>query len=297
MNIIVTGGSGFIGYNLISALLDRGHSITVLDHRPPRNNVSFVRIHLAGEPLPPEVFTNVDAIIHLAGRNLFTRWNKKVRKDIYDSRILSARSLVSSIGRLERRPRILVSASAVGYYGNRSEEELDESSAPGSDFLARVCIDWEAEARKAEDFGLRTVQVRTAPVLGHGGILGTLVPLYRWGLGGPIGNGKQWFPWIHIRDIVGVYVLAVENGSVSGPINACSPVRVRNREFSNELAEVLGRPAFIRVPGWTARIVLDGLADVVLCSQKVIPKKVTGLGYRFLFPEITAALANLLAQK
>lgn len=297
MKVIVTGGSGFIGYHLIAALLERGHSVSVLDHHPPQHNVGFIRTHLGGQPLPMELFTGVDAIIHLAGRTVFARWNQKVKKEIYDSRILSARSLVSSIAGLDRKPKVFVSASAVGYYGDGGEEELDESSAPGTDFLAKVCVDWEEEARKAETFGLRTVQVRTAPVMGHGGILEKLLPLYRLGLGGPMGSGRQWFPWIHIQDIVGIYVLAVENEAVRGPVNACSPGCVRNKEFSDALARALRRPAFVRVPRWAARMALNDLADVVLCSQKVIPKKVTELGYRFQFPDIAGALADVLARK
>ncbi|MBI2851762.1 MAG: TIGR01777 family protein [Chloroflexi bacterium] len=296
MKVIVVGGSGFIGSHLVAALLGRRHSVIVFDRHPPRQSVDFVRVDLTGQVLSPELFSGADAIIHLAGRNVFARWNEKVKKEIYDSRILSTRSLVSSIERLERKPGVLVSASAVGYYGDRGEEELDESSAPGNDFLAGVCIDWEAEARKAEASGLRTVQVRTAPVMGHGGILGKMVPLYRWGLGGPMGNGRQWFPWIHIQDIVGIYVLAVESEAMSGPVNACAPGRVRNKEFSDALAKVLKRPAFMTIPQWATRIALNGLADVVLSSQKAIPKKIVGLGYRFLFPDIAGALIDLLAR-
>ena len=295
MKIIVVGGSGFIGQHLIAVLLDRQHRVVVIDHRPPRQNLDFIRMDLSGRILPQEIFADVDAIVNLAGRNIFARWNNQVRKDIYDSRILSTRSLVSSLERLNPRPKTLVTASAVGFYGDRGEEELDESTPSGGDFLGKVCLDWEAEARQAETLGLRTVQVRTAPVLGHGGLLSKMVPLYLWGLGGPLGDGRQWFPWIHIQDIVGIYVSSIENEVFRGPVNACSPGRVRNKEFSDTLARILKRPSFIRIPKWAVRIAFDGLADFVLASQKVTPMKITGLGYSFLFPDLSGALTDLLA--
>ncbi|MDP2744759.1 MAG: TIGR01777 family oxidoreductase [Dehalococcoidia bacterium] len=296
MKVMVTGGAGFIGERLIDTVLERGHTVTVLNHRPPRQKVAHVLVDLAGQLLPAELFEGVDAVIHLAGRNIFACWNDKVRKSIYDSRILSTRSLVSSIARLDRKPSVFVSASAVGIYGERGEEELDESSAPGGDFLARVCLDWEAEARKAEALGLRTAQVRTAPVLGHGGMLAQMLPLYRWGLGGPLGSGRQWFPWIHIQDIVGIYVFSIENKGVIGPINACAPGQVTNKQFSDALGKVLRRPAFMRVPQQAVRLVFDGLADFILASQKVVPRKAAAAGYQFAFPEISGALADLVGR-
>ncbi|MEE8471671.1 MAG: TIGR01777 family oxidoreductase [Dehalococcoidia bacterium] len=295
MKVIITGGSGFIGQQLTDALLQRGHQVAILDHNPPKQNVDFFEVDLAGQEIAEELFQDVDAIIHLAGRNLFGRWNEQVRKSIYDSRILGAKSLVSSIKKLSQKPKVLISASAVGFYGDRGEEDLDESSAPGNDFLAKLCIDWEKEAREAETLGLRTVQVRTAPVLGHGGMLTQLLPLYRWGLGGPLGSGRQWFPWIHIQDIVDIYIFALENEGISGPLNACSPQHIRNKDFSDTLARVLKRPAFLGVPKWAFRLVFDGLADFVFASQKVHPNNLKEAGYSFSFPDINKALMDILA--
>ncbi|MDO8635204.1 MAG: TIGR01777 family oxidoreductase, partial [Dehalococcoidia bacterium] len=211
MRVIITGGAGFIGQRLTAALIEKGHQITVLDHHPPSSEVAFVQVDLAGQELPAELFQNIDAIIHLAGRNIFARWNQQVKKQIYDSRIVGTRGLVKSLAKLARKPEVFISASAVGFYGDRGEENLDESSTQGSDFLAKVCIDWEKEALVAGNYGIRTVQVRTSPVLGAGGLLAKIAPLYKLGLGGPLGSGNHWFPWVHLQDIVNIYVFALEN--------------------------------------------------------------------------------------
>ncbi|MBI4288231.1 MAG: TIGR01777 family protein [Chloroflexi bacterium] len=293
MKVIVTGGSGFIGQRLTAALLARGHQVTVFDHHPPIQGAAFVRVDLMGQELPSELFSDVDAVIHLAGKNIFGHWNEEVKKQIYDSRILSTRGLVSSLANLGRRPEAFISASAVGIYGDRGEEDVDESTTPGGDFLAKVCFDWEKEARAAEDYGVRTVQVRTAPVTGPGGLLAKVTPLYKMGLGGPLGSGRQWFPWVHIQDIVNIYVFVLENRDIRGPVNASSPNLVRNREFSRVLARVLRRPHVFRVPRWAVRLAFGELADVVLASQKVHPSVLTQLGYKFAFPDVRKALENV----
>lgn len=293
MNIIVTGGSGFIGSLLVSALLKKGHQVTVFDHHPPRQQVGFVKLDLAGQELPAEVFRGAQAIYHLAGKNIFGRWNEPVKKQIYESRTLGTRSLVTSLAKVSPRPRTFISASAVGFYGDRAEEDLTELSSPGNDFLARVCIDWEKEAREVDSLGVRSVQVRTAPVLGAGGLLKKVEGPYRWGLGGPLGKGNQWFPWVHIRDIVNIYVFALENEDLRGPVNACSPHLVRNREFSRALAQVMRRPHLFSVPRWALRIVFGDLADAIMASQKVHPAALTRAGYTFAFPDIRKALEDI----
>lgn len=300
MKVIITGGSGFIGSELTAALLQKGYEVAIFDLRPPKQKdasaITFLKIDLSVEPPPLEWTRGADAVIHLAGRNLFGRWNKEVKRSIYQSRIAGTKNMVLALKAVEPKPKVFVSASAIGIYGDRDEEELYESSLPGDDFLARLCIDWEGEARKAEAFGLRTVQIRTAPVLGHGGLLNKLLPIYKLGLGGPIGSGTQWFPWIHIQDIVGAYIFAVENEAMQGPANSCSPQQIRNKEFSKYLANVLRRPDFLRVPPLALKIIFNDLADFITASQKVYPKKLMENGYHFNFPDVKAALEDILGR-
>lgn len=293
MKIVMTGASGFVGSHLIPALLERGHTLTVFDHNQPAFPVAFVPADLGSSELPLEPFKDADAVIHLAGRNIFAKWNAQNKKQIYDSRILGTRSLVTALSKLDRRPLVLVSASAVGYYGDRGEEELDESSSKGGDFLARVCVEWEAEAGKVKALGMRAVLVRTAPVIGKSGLLKKIEPVYRWGFGGPLGNGRQWFPWVHVEDIVGIYIRAIEDGTISGPVNACAPGLVRNAEFSRTLASVLRRPHIFFAPRFALKLMLGELSSIVLASQKVQPAVLNGKGYQFACSDIRSALEEV----
>ncbi len=173
---------------------------------------------------------------------------------------------------------------------------MHEHSLPGNDFLAKVCVDWEKEANRAQSLGVRAVQIRTAPVLGHGGLLGKLLPIYKLCLGGPIASGKQWFPWVHIQDIVGIYLFAMENEHAQGPMNAAAPEHVSNKDFSDTLAKILKKPAFFQVQKWQLKLLLGDLADSIIASQKVSPKKLIDLGYQFAFPNLRQALENIIAQ-
>lgn len=294
-NVIITGGSGFIGQQITALLLKKGYNVSVFDLHPPGLG-EFVRADLMALEEHSELFKDADAIIHLAGTNIFGRWNERKKKSIYESRVTGTRNLAAVLGKLKQKPRCLISASAVGIYGDRGDEELSEESLPGRDFLARTCVDWEKEARRAEEFGVRTVQIRTAPVLGHGGLLGKLLPIYKLCLGGPVTDGKQWFPWIHIQDIASVYVFAMENENVRGPLNACAPEYITNKDFSDTLAKVLKRPAFLRVPKWKLKLLFGDLADFIAASQKVSPKKLIDAGYKFSFPGIQKALENIILQ-
>jgi uncharacterized protein (TIGR01777 family) len=310
MKIAITGGSGFIGKNLIRELISRGYSINLLDLEPPgrekprggsRGNatlppkVAFFRTDLVFGKIPGEALEGTEGIIHLAGKNIFARWNSKTKTSIYESRVLSARNLVLAIKDLTRKPKALISASATGYYGDRGEEELFESSEPGNSFLARVCADWEAETKKAETLGVRTVQVRTAPVLGRaGGFLQKMLPTFKLSLGGPIGNGKQWFPWIHMDDIVGIYAFSLENSLLAGPVNACSPHQIRNLDFTIALAAALRRPAIFNVPKCLIKMALGELGQEIMASQKVNPQKIVNSGYKFRFPDLKEALKDVL---
>ncbi len=298
MNIIITGGSGFIGSNLTAALRQRGHEVTVVDLVSPTQPVDdFLPIDLTQQDIPPEKVAHAHAIIHLAGRNLLGRFNEGHKRAIYQTRILSTRRLVEALNYTNPRPALLISASAVGYYGNRPNEELNENSPPGGDFLATLCIEWEKEARQAERLGMRTVQMRTAPVLGESGILDRMLPLYRWGLGGPLGNGQQWFPWIHIHDLINSYACALENETVQGPVNAVSPGMVTNEEFSHTLAEVLGKSSFLRAPLWALRLLYKDLADAMMATIRVYPHKLLAAGFAFRFTNLRQALEDILHQQ
>ena len=294
MRVGITGGSGFIGTRLIDTLLKKRDSVMVFDLNPPQRKVDFYKVDLLSFNLSPSIFENLDVVIHLAGRNIFGRWSKRVKQEIYKSRSIGTKNLVSALSALQHKPRVLVSASAVGYYGDRANIDLYEDSGPGDDFLSRVCLHWEKEVQETEKFGIRTVQIRTAPVLGHGGFLSKLLPIYKLGLGGPLGNGKQWFPWIHIEDIVGIYIFAMERETIKGPVNSCSPGVVRNEEFSKILADVLGRPAFLKVPKFALKFVLGELGREILSSQKVRSRKLLQNGFSFKFPDLKSALENIL---
>lgn len=295
MKILITGGSGFIGSHLIKYFKKEGHEVCVLDLRPSNiDGVNFIELNLMEEEPTLEAFKNVDAVVHLAGVNIFKRWNKETKKLIMDSRIIGTRNLVNSLRRLNQKPKVLVSASAVGYYGDGGDTLLKEDMKPGNDFLASVCSNWEKEVKAVEKFGMRSVQIRTAPVLSSGGgMLKKMLLPYRLGLGGPLGKGNQWFPWIHISDLVKIYELALQNKDMSGPYNAVAPKNTRQKEFSLALAKTLKKPHFIRIPKFLLKIVLGEVSDIALFSQRIDSKKISDAGFNFSFPDINFALRDL----
>lgn len=304
MKFTITGGSGFIGTKLSLVLAEKGYEISILDLNPPRlsdtrdetkRRIAFYKVDLLKEEIPLESIDGVDAVIHLAGVNIFSRWTPEYKRLIVYSRVKTAQALIKTIEQCANRPRALISASAAGYYGSRGEEELTEESSPGNDFLAEVCINWEKAILPARDLGLRTVSVRTAPVLGHGGLLRVLVPLYKKFLGGTLGNGRQWFPWIHRSDLISIYEKAAVDDTFFGSINAASPNPVRNREFNKALAKALGRPAPWRIPAFAIKLALGELGTVALSSQRVIPVKLKKQGFVFAYENIADALDDAVS--
>jgi len=298
MKALVTGGTGFVGRQLLE-LLDRP---TVLSRDVSRGQravgQSAGRVvgwdPQAGPP-PTEAFEGVDVIFHLAGESVAEgRWTSAQKARIRESRVVGTQNLVAGIARAKPRPRVLVSASAVGYYGDRGEEELTEASAPGDDFLADVCVEWERAARVAEQHGVRVVLARTGIVLGQGGALAKMLTPFKLGAGGPLGNGRQWMPWIHGADLARLYLHAADTTSIQGPMNAVGPHPVRNSEFTKALGRALHRPAFMPAPYLGLRLVFGEFAKVLFASQRVIPQVAIDTGFHFEYPQIAAALAEIL---
>ena len=296
MKIALTGGSGFIGTALTRKLIKEGHEVVVYDRIAPKvidPLVSFVSVNLAENAAPDSLATS-DAIVHLAGVSIYDRWTESYKKLILSSRIASTRSIIECCRRANHKPDVFVCASAVGYYGDQGETMLDENGQAGEDFLAGVCKSWEYEASQIESLGIRRVSIRTAIVLGPGGgMMSKLVPLFIWGLGGRLGNGRQWFSWIHIDDLVNSYYQAIMNRELSGPMNASAPEPITNRQFTKELAQALHRPAFWIVPAWILRIILGEFARAVLGSTRVVPTKLLGQGFVFNYPTIGEAFRGM----
>jgi uncharacterized protein (TIGR01777 family) len=292
VHVLVTGASGFIAGSLIPALERRGHHVTRL-----ARTSGDVRWDLERGPIPPERIPGVEAVIHLAGASISRRWTAEHKRRIEESRCTGTRMLIESLGRLEPRPHTLISASAIGWYGDRGDEEVDERSAPGSGFLPSVARAWEEAAAAAETLGLRVVRIRTGLVLDpRGGALAKLLTPFRLGVGGPMGSGRHWWSWIAMDDLVGLFLHALERPRLLGPINATAPGAVRNREFARTLGRVLGRPALIPAPAFALRLLLGGeMADeLLLGGAKVVPRVALETGYDFRFADLEAALRHLL---
>lgn len=299
MNIFITGGTGFVGTFLSRELALKGHDITILTRkeRHPAPLHSRIRF-LTGDPKQEGAWMaqvpEHDWIINLAGASISIKWTDETKQMLYDSRVLTTKNLVTALADGDRR-QLFCSTSAPGYYGPRGEEELTEESAPGQDFLAKLAQNWEAEALKAQDLGIRTVVTRFGIVLGQGGgMLEQLVPLFRKFMGGPVGSGQQWLSWIHQQDLVRAFLFLAEHPELVGPVNFTSPNPARNRDFAKALGRALNRPAFMPAPAFMLRLVLGEFAEVVLTGQKVLPQKLLAAGFQFNFPTIDQALNHLL---
>ncbi len=296
MRALVTGASGFIGKHLLQRLSE---PVVVSRSAHRVAGPEGIRVQqwdpMSG-PLPAECLRDVDAIFHLAGEPVASgRWTAKKKARIRDSRRVGTANLVRGLAAAEVRPRVLVCASAVGYYGDRRDEILDESSAPGNDFLAEVCRLWESAAAEANRFGVRVVSVRTGVVLGRdGGALAKMLLPFRLGLGGRLGGGRQWMPWVHINDLVGLLLHAATHDAVEGPMNGTAPHPVTNREFTRLLAATLRRPALFPMPGAALKLAVGEFAEVLLASQRVVPQVALRTGYAFQYPDLKPALEEIL---
>ncbi len=279
MRVLLLGASGFVGTHLSAALRGRGDEVIAASLRDPSACARSA--------------AQCDAIVNLAGESISQRWSAGVKRRIEESRTAEPRRLLELLSNAERRAKVYVSASAVGYYGTSETETFVESSAPGDDFLARVCQAWEREAHAASQLGMRVAIVRTGVALGtSGGALKKLLPPFRIGAGGVVGSGRQWFSWIHIEDLIGIYLMAIDR--IEGPVNATAPNPATNADFARELGEAIHRPALLPVPAFALRALLGEGADIVLRGQRVLPQRTQELGYRFEFERLKDALANLL---
>jgi uncharacterized protein len=297
VNVTITGASGFVGRRLIKALTQRGDSLHVLSRHGGTNLPPGVRISVwdaTKGPPPEDALRDADAVIHLAGEPVAQRWTAEIKRRIRDSRVAGTRNLVEGIATLARKPAALICASATGYYGSRGDTPLDEIFAPGSGFLAEVCVEWEREAFKAQSPGVRVAAIRTGIALDpRGGALQRMLPPFRFGVGGRLGDGKQWVPWIHLDDLIGIYLFALEN-AVSGPLNATSPNPVTNADFTRALAKALHRLAIFPVPKPALRLLFGEMAEVLFDSQRVVPKATQAAGYEFRYPLIEPTLRQLV---
>jgi uncharacterized protein (TIGR01777 family) len=311
LRVTVTGATGLIGPALVAALRAEGAQVTVLSRDAARARALFeeapgppveaVAWDLMSEPAPAVALSGRDAVVHLAGAPVAQRWTRSAREAISESRVTGTRNLLAGLREAGEadpgaRPGTLVSGSAVGYYGQRGEEPLDESAAAGSDFLAAVCVDWERQAELASELGMRVVEVRTGVVLDRaGGALAKMLPPFRLGLGGPVAGGRQYMSWIHRDDLIGMILAAIADERWSGPINGTAPEPVTNRDFSRALGRALGRPAVTPVPGTALRLLYGEMAEIITTGARAVPAKPLVLGYEFRHPRLAEALRSALA--
>jgi len=299
MKLVIAGASGFIGSMLVQRLWQRGDSLVLLSRKPRSPAAAINTDWLVWQPGESggweESIDEADGIVNLAGEGIAEkRWTERQKEMIRSSRIDSTRALVHAIAKAKAKPKFLINASAVGYYGARGDETLTEESAPGKDYLARVCVAWEEEARKAQDHGVRVALVRTGIVLAKGkGALAKMVTPFKFFVGGPLGSGKQWMPWIHIEDEIGLILFLIENANAQGSFNATAPNPVTMEEFCRVLGRVLNRPSWASVPASALTLLLGEMADMVLAGQKALPNAAQKLSYKFKQPTLTEALESL----
>lgn len=309
MKIVLTGATGFIGKELCPRLKERGNSLVVLTrdiHKAKKRLGDLVEaVEWDAKTLGDwvEYVGGSDAVINLTGESIGgesiipSRWTKSKKEKIVNSRVDSTRVIVSAIKKAQSKPKVLINASAVGYYGHVEEDNVTESYKAGNDFLAETAKKWEIEAVNAENLGLRVVRMRSGIVLAkHGGVFRRLIIPFRFFIGGTFGSGKQWFPWVHLQDEINAFIFSLENEKVNGAVNVSAPQIVRMKEFCKALGKAMKRPSIIPVPSFALKIALGEMSDLLLKGQKVIPEKLLENGYKFLFPEVEAALNNILQE-
>lgn len=317
MRVAITGATGLIGSRVVASLRARGDEVTVLSRDPdrarerlgddssaltssdgPRGALQAMRWDPLGETAPVAALAGRDAVVHLAGENVAQRWSASAKQAIRDSRVNGTKHLVQGLAALDasERPRVLMSSSAIGYYGAHGDEPIDEEAPGGGDFLARTCRAWELEALEAETLGMRVASVRTGVVLDrNGGALAKMLTPFKLGVGGPVASGRQFVSWIHIGDVVGIVLAAIDDERWRGPINATAPEPQHNRDFSKALGRALHRPSLLPVPGAALRLLYGEMAEIVTDGARVLPAKALVLGYEFRYPQLDLALRAALA--
>ncbi len=302
VKILIAGGSGLIGSALARHYVQKGQEVFILSRSGSAANLSAGTIGVSWDARSAkgwgQLMEEVDVVINLTGENLGGgRWTEQRKERFYTSRIQSGRALIEAMRQSARKPAALVQSSAVGYYGDGGDQVLEETSPPGSDFLARLCVDWEESTREAEFMGVRRIVLRTGVVLAEGAeVLNRLILPFRLFAGGPLGSGRQWLPWIHIADVVGAVDFLVENERSAGTYNLTTPQPVQNATFGKTLARILKRPYWLPVPAFALKLVLGEMSKLVLEGQRAVPKRLLEAGYRFRFSEHEAALRNLLVK-
>jgi uncharacterized protein (TIGR01777 family) len=316
VRVAVTGATGLIGRRLVSLLRARGDDVTALTRNPERARerlsnptqapdssdrslgaLETVRWDPLSEAAPAASLAGHDAVVHLAGENVAQRWSASAKRAILDSRVEGTKQLVRGLTATEQaqRPRVLVSGSAIGYYGAHGDEPIDEDAPAGGDFLARTCRAWEIEALEAQSLGMRVATLRTGVVLDRdGGALAKMLPPFKLGVGGPVAGGHQFVSWVHLDDVVAIALAAIDGEQWDGPINATAPEPRRNRDFSRALGRVLHRPSLLPIPGAALRLLYGEMAEIVTGGARVLPAKALVLGYQFRYPQLDAALRAAL---
>jgi uncharacterized protein len=294
MKVLITGASGLIGNALQRSFREKGYEMLLASRSQPKGD-NEIQWDVDAGFSEPERLEGIDAVVHLAGESISgLRWTDEKKKAIRNSRVLGTRSVVNAISKLQDRPRVLVAASAVGFYGERGEEELTESSSAGDDFLSAVAKEWESESRRAEDAGIRTVLLRSGIVLSKdGGALGTMLTPFKLGVGGVVGSGKQWMSWISLDDEIEIINFALENENLRGAVNAVSPNPVTNHEFTKTLGDVLYRPTILPLPEFAVSMVFGEMGDaLLLASTKALPKRLLDAGFQFKYPSLKPAIEH-----
>ena len=297
MKFVVTGASGFVGKALSRFLLEQGHTVTGMGTSPssgmaPNIGFTWISADTTRTGKWQEAVADADGVVNLAGRTIFKRWTRAYKSQIVDSRLKTTGHLVDAMA---GKDKVLISTSAVGYYGSREEERLDEQATAGNDFLARLSVDWEQAALAAEQRGVRVAIMRFGVVLGAGGgALAQMLPAFRSFAGGPLGSGRQWFSWIHLSDLLGAVRFLIGSEDSQGVYNFCAPGAVRQKTFARALGKVLGRPALVPAPSLALRIMMGEMASMLLASQRVVPQRLIAEGFTFRFPDVDGALADLL---